>query len=146
MLFKLMLFVIIVQEIIQVSTAKWEILLPNRVLDKQITCQIFNVKIILTQTCTILDGGITSTSHGAITKGWLNYLSNFHSKRRSRQLRTCSCNTYRRQTWRSKTTQLQFVILRCRSISSQACSQRGLQDLYRATLSPIRKNMQRQYH
>ena len=30
MLFKLMLFVIIVQDIIQVSTAKWEILLPNR--------------------------------------------------------------------------------------------------------------------
>ena len=141
MLFKLMLFVIIVQEIIQVFTAKWEILLPNRVMDKQITCQIFNVKIILTRTRTILDGGITPTSHGAITKGRLNHLSNFHSKRRSRHLRTCSCSTYRRQTWRSKTTQLQSVILRCRSVSSQACSQRGLQELSRATLSPIRKNM-----
>ena len=137
MLFKLMLFVIIVQEIIQVFTAKWEILLPNRVMDKQITCQIFNVKIILTRTRTILDGGITPTSHGAITKGRLNHLSNFHSKRRSRHLRTCSCSTYRRQMWRSKTTQLQSVILRCRSVSSQACSQRGLQELCRATLSPI---------
>ena len=136
-----MLFVIIVQEIIQVSIAKWEILLPNRVMDKQITCQIFNVKIILTRTRTILDGGITPTSHGAITKGRLNHLSNFHSKRRSRHLRTCSCSTYRRQTWRSKTTQLQSVILRCRSVSSQACSQRGLQELCRATVSPIRKNM-----
>ena len=73
-----------------------------------------------------VDGRITPTSHGAITKGRLNHLSNFHSKRRSRHLRTCSCSTYRRQTWRSKTTQLQFVILRCRSVSSQACSQRGL--------------------
>ena len=69
MLFKLMLFVIIVQEIIQVSTAKWEILLPNRVMDKQITCQIFNVKIIHTQTRTILYGGTTPTSHGAINQG-----------------------------------------------------------------------------
>ena len=141
MLFKLMLFVIIVQEIIQVSTAKWEILLPNRVMDKQITCQIFNVKIIHTRTRTILDGRFTQTSHGAITKGRLNHLSNFHSKRRSRHLRTCSCSTYRRQMWRSKTTQLQSVILRCRSVSSQACSQRGLQELCRATLSPIQKNM-----
>ena len=141
MLFKLMLFVIIVQEIIQVSTAKWEILLPNRVMDKQITCQIFNIKIIHTRTCTIVDGGITPTSHGAITKGWLNHLNNFHGKKRSQHLRTCSCSTYRRQTWRSKTTQLQSVILRCRSVSSQACSQRGLQELCRATLSPIRKNM-----
>ncbi|XP_023892547.2 uncharacterized protein LOC112004530 [Quercus suber] len=58
-------------EIIQVSTAKWEILLPNRVMDKQITCQIFNVKIIHTRARTILDGGITPTSHGAITKGRL---------------------------------------------------------------------------
>ena len=71
MLFKLMLFVIIVQEIIQVSIAKWEILLPNRVMDKKITCQIFNVKIIHTRTRTILDGGITPTFHGAITKGRL---------------------------------------------------------------------------
>ena len=131
MLFKLMLFVIIVQEIIQVSTAKSEIILPNRIMDKQITCQIFNVKIIHTRTRTILDGGITPTSHGAITKGWLNHLSNFHSKRRSQHLRTCSCSTYRRQTWRSKTTQPQSVILRCRSVSSQACSQRGLQELCR---------------
>ena len=137
MLFKLMLFVIIVQEIIQVSTAKWEILLPNRVMDKQITCQIFNVKIIHTRTHTILDGGITPTSHGDITKGWLNHLNNFHSKRRSQYLRTCSCSTYRRQTWRSKTTQLQSIILRCRSVNSQACSQRGLQELCQATLSPI---------
>ena len=141
MLFKLMLFVIIVQEIIQVSTAKWEILLPNRVMDKKIMCQIFIVKIIHNRTRTILDGGITPTSHGAITKSWLNHLSNFHCKRRSRHLRTCSCSTYRRQTWRSKTTQLQSVILRCRSVSSQACSQRGLQELGRATLSPIRKNL-----
>ena len=61
-----------------------------------------------------------------INKSRLNHLSNFHNKRRIRHMRTCSCSKCRRQMWRSKTTQLQSVILRCRTISSQACSQKEL--------------------
>jgi hypothetical protein len=85
--------VIIVQEITQVSIAKWRSLLLNQISRKLIICPIFNVKTILIQTHLIPDGKITLIFHGAPIKGQLNQLKIFNSKKR---LRKYSCNTCKR--------------------------------------------------
>lgn len=63
-LFKLIVFVIIVQKVMQAKNAKWGTLLL-----KPITCLISNIKTTHVKIYTILIGEITQTSHGITIKG-----------------------------------------------------------------------------